>query len=146
MPLTLRPAAADDEKKIKALIHEVQINPMNLDWRRFIVAEDGGEFVGCAQIKPHKDGARELASLAVAPDRQGQGIGTMLVNALLEREQGELYLMCVKENVPYYRRFGFEEVTGRRIPRSLRFYERAGRLLSKITRASGISIMRREGK
>ncbi len=145
MPITLRPATQADEKKIKDLIHEVQINPMNLDWRRFIVAEDDGVFVGCVQIKPHNDGARELASLAVAPSRQSNGIGSMLVKALLEREKGELYLMCLKPMVTYYERFGFEEVLEEAMPRSLKIYHRAGRLLAKIAHRQGPSIMRREG-
>jgi len=144
MPLTLRAATASDEKKIKDLIHEVGINPMNLDWERFIVAEAEGAFVGCVQIKPHKDGVRELASLAVVPEKQGAGIGSMLVKAVLEREPGELYLMCQKGLTTYYERFGFFEVKGNALPRSLRVYERAGRLFSKIFGQEGIAIMRRE--
>ena len=41
------------------------LNPFSLGWPRFLVAEDGGRVVGVAQIKPHGDGSRELASLAV---------------------------------------------------------------------------------
>ena len=144
MPITLRPATQADEKKIKDLIHEVQINPMNLDWPRFIVAEDDGAFVGCVQIKPHKDGTRELASLAVTPSRQGSGIGSVLVKALLERERGELYLMCLKPMVTYYQCFGFEEVPEAAMPRSLKIYHRAGKIFAKIAGTQGTSIMRRE--
>ncbi len=143
MPLALRPATAVDEKKIKSLIHQTRINPLNLNWQRFIVAEEEGAFVGCVQIKPHKDGVRELASLAVAPEKQGQGIGSRLVEALLEREPGELYLMCLKHMAPYYQRFGFVEVQGAAIPRSLKFYERAAGLLAKLSGGEGISIMKR---
>ena len=35
--------------------------------------------VGVAHIKAHGDGSRELASLAVVPDRQGEGIGGALI-------------------------------------------------------------------
>jgi amino-acid N-acetyltransferase len=144
MTITLRPATQADEKKIKDLIHEVNINPMNLDWERFIVAEDDGAFVGCVQIKPHKDGTRELASLAVTPSRQGSGIGSVLVKALLERERGELYLMCLRPMVTYYQRFGFEEVPEAAMPRSLKIYHRAGKIFAKIAGTQGTSIMRRE--
>jgi len=143
MPVTLRPAQAADEKKIKNLIHQVQINPMNLDWQRFIIAEAEGVLVGCVQIKPHKDGVRELASLAVVPEKQGQGIGSLLVKALLDREPGELYLMCVHTTAPYYERFGFARVPSPAIPRSLKVYERMARLFSKLSGHSGISIMHR---
>ena len=147
MPITLRPANQDDEKNIKALIRRVGINPMDLDWERFIVAEDpeAGEFVGCGQIKPHKDGALELASLAVMPERQSAGVGSLLVNALLARAPGELYLMCRKSMTPYYRRFGFEEIGLETMPRSFKTIYRAARLFSKLAGQDGLSIMRRGG-
>ncbi|MEK7785992.1 MAG: GNAT family N-acetyltransferase [Chloroflexota bacterium] len=145
MTVILRSATKDDEKKIKALIHQVGINPMNLGWERFIVAEDDGEFVGCGQIKPHNDGALELASLAVVSERQGTGIGALLVRALIERAPGELYLMCMSELASYYRRFGFEEVGIEAMPRSLKIVHRAARVFSKLTGHESISIMRRAG-
>lgn len=143
MPISLRPATAGDEKKIKSLIHEVGINPISLEWRRFIVAEDDGEFVGCGQLKPHSDGAIEMASLAVVPARQGAGIGTMLVRALIERGPQVLYLMCQSQLAPYYRRFGFEEIGPEDMPRSLKVYYRAGKVFAPLIHAAGISIMRR---
>ena len=145
MTVTLRSATKDDEKKIKALIHQVGINPMSLDWERFIVAEDDGAFVGCGQIKPHKDGALELASLAVVPERQGTGIGALLVKALIERVPGELHLTCLNNMVPYYRRFGFEEVGVEAMPRSLKTVYRAAKMFSKLIGHESISVMRRAG-
>ena len=38
---TLRPATEDDFPLIKDLIHRVGINPMSLDWHRFVIAVDG---------------------------------------------------------------------------------------------------------
>jgi len=52
MPVTLRPATASDQKPIKDLIHLVGINPTGLNWERFIIAEEAGQFVGCVQLKP----------------------------------------------------------------------------------------------
>lgn len=146
MTVSLRPATAADAQKIKALIHQVRINPMNLDWQRFIVAEEGGAFVGCVQIKPHRDGALELASLAVAPERQGAGVGSMLVRALLERHPGELYLMCRSVLAPYYRRFGFEEIGPEEMPRSFKTIYRAAQMFSMLRGRIGLSIMRRKGE
>jgi amino-acid N-acetyltransferase len=145
MTVTLRSATKDDEKKINDLIHQVGINPMNLNWERFLVAEDDGAFVGCGQIKPHTDGALELASLAVVPERQGAGIGALLVRALVERAPGELYLTCLNNMVPYYRRFGFEEVGVEAMPRSLKTVYRAAKMFSKLTGHTSISVMRRAG-
>jgi N-acetylglutamate synthase-like GNAT family acetyltransferase len=145
MPITLRPATATDQKSIRDLIHQVGINPMNLDWERFIVAEDNGSFIGCVQLKPHSDGVRELASLAVVPERQGQGIGGELVRALLARDgKDELYLTCRSNLTPYYEQFGFKVVDFDHVPGSFRIQMRIGRLLAKLTKFEGLSVMRRE--
>ena len=144
MSITLRPATAADQKPIKALIREVGINPMNLNWERFIVAEDRGEFAGCVQVKQHDDGARELASLAVMPQRQGQGIGRRLIEAVLEQEAGELYLTCRKNLAVYYGRFGFKEVNGEAAPRSFKLPLRMGRLLAKLGQFEGPAVMKLE--
>ena len=144
MTTTFRPAAAADAQKIKDLIHRVHLNPTNLDWERFIVAEEEGKFVGCVQLKPHRDGAKELASLAVVPERQNAGIGSMLVRALLERHPGELYLMCRSVLAPYYRRFGFEEIGLEDMPRSFKILYRAARLFTALVPRERLSIMRRK--
>ena len=144
MPPTLRPAARDDEKKIKDLIHQSRLNSMNLDWERFIVAEEEGQFLGCVQLKPHKDGARELASLAVIKERRESGIGAMLVKAIIEQNPGELYLMCDGSLTSYYQRFGFEEIEPEVMPRSFKTPYRAARIFSKVT-AFRLAIMRRAG-
>ena len=51
-----------------------------------------------------------LAALAVAPEAQGQGIGTALLRAGLARcdtAGAAAYLECLEQLVPYYQRFGF---------------------------------------
>ncbi len=51
---TVRPALESESTQIKDLINLVGINPTGLDWKRFIVAvNDGGQVIGCGQIKPH---------------------------------------------------------------------------------------------
>lgn len=145
MTITIRPATADDEAHIKRLIHEVRINPTGLDWRRFLVAEEDGQFVGCGQLKPHNDEVLELASLAVRLSAQSKGIGSLLVKALIESAPGTLYLMCVNEMAPYYQRFGFEVLAADDMPRPLKTYYRAGKIFAKLAGQSGISIMRRHG-
>jgi N-acetylglutamate synthase-like GNAT family acetyltransferase len=75
-----------------------------------LVAELEGRIVGVGQVRPHLDGSRELASLAVAPDVRRRGIGSQLVKALLAREHGPLHLFCRRGLRGYYRRFGFEVV------------------------------------
>lgn len=92
------------------MIRAAGINPMSLDWHRFLVMEDEGKVVGIGQIKLHGDGSRELASLAVIPSRQRQGIGSALVRALLASTSGTLYLTCRITLETYYARFGFRRI------------------------------------
>jgi N-acetylglutamate synthase-like GNAT family acetyltransferase len=106
--LTIRPATEADQATIRRLVAEARINRMSLNWPNFVVAEDGGGIVGVGQIKAHDDGSRELASIAVIPVRQRQGIGRAIIETLLAREPGAvLYLTCRRELQSYYEPFGF---------------------------------------
>jgi N-acetylglutamate synthase-like GNAT family acetyltransferase len=108
VPPTIRPATDVDQPTIRRLIREANINPMSLDWPNFVVADDDGAIVGVGQVKTHGDGSRELASIAVVPARQGQGIARALIETLLAREPGVvLYLTCRRELEGLYQRFGF---------------------------------------
>lgn len=105
---TLRPATQADFPAIRSLIRAVRINPTGLDWRRFILAVDPvGKTLGCGQIKPHYDGTRELASLAVWPEYRNQGIATAILVCLMKENAPPLYLMCRSELGSFYERFGF---------------------------------------
>lgn len=113
----LRKASKSDAQAIRALIYRVQINPMSLDWWRFVVAvDDHDRLVGCGQIKPHGDGTRELASIAVQPEWQGQGIGTQIITRLLVDSPLPLYLTCMARMEPYYTRFGFTALHSEEMP------------------------------
>jgi len=93
------------------MIRAAGINPMSLKWPNFLVAEEGGMTLGIGQVKRHGDGSLELASLAVVPDRQGQGIGSGLVRELIGRYEGKvLYLTCRSQLQGYYERFGFRRL------------------------------------
>ena len=86
----VRAALESESTQIKELINLVGINPTGLDWKRFIVAvNDGGQVIACGQIKPHGGDIRELASIAVHPEYQNQGIGTELnLFALQKMKEG----------------------------------------------------------
>src|SRR6202521_2197724 len=95
MPPTIRTATEADQPTIRRLIKEANINPMSLDWPNFVVAEEDGAIVGVGQVKAHGDGSRELASIAVVPARQGQGIGRAIIETLLARAPGiVIHLTC----------------------------------------------------
>jgi N-acetylglutamate synthase-like GNAT family acetyltransferase len=63
----LRPDRPEDGPVIRRMIREARLNPFGLHIPRFWVAEVQGQVVGAVQIRPHRDGSRELASLVVDP-------------------------------------------------------------------------------
>jgi N-acetylglutamate synthase-like GNAT family acetyltransferase len=109
---TVRPAREEDFPAIRSLIFAVHINPTGLDWRRFLVAvSPAGEVIGCGQVKPHRDGSRELASIAVREQARGQGVGRAVIEDLVRQETARpLYLMCRAALGPFYAKFGFREI------------------------------------
>jgi N-acetylglutamate synthase-like GNAT family acetyltransferase len=136
MPITIRSATEAEQPAITAIVRTARINPRDLDWRRFLVAEEDGRIVGVGQIKPHHDGSRELASLAVIPERQKQGVGAAIVRALLAGENGALHLMCLDQLEPYYARFGFRRLAPDEMPP---YFRRISRLAGIFRFAASLS-------
>lgn len=137
----VRAATAADQKTIRAMINEAGINPLGLHWPNFLLAQHfSGAIVGVGQVKQHRDGSRELASIATAPDYQRGGVASTLIGELLRREAGVLYLYCEGRNRGFYPRFGFYEIDGRLLPPSLRTMFRVGDAMARFI--SGISSRR----
>jgi N-acetylglutamate synthase-like GNAT family acetyltransferase len=150
MTITIRPATAADQPAITALVRGAHLNPFRIGWRNFLVAEDAGRVVGVGQVRPHGDGSRELASLAVKPDHQGAGIGAQLTWALLAREAPPTYLFCQEQMAAFYTRFGFHTVGRAELPPALALMHRLGNLLAAVSarltnHPTRIIAMRRDG-
>jgi len=129
-PYQIRQAEESEIPRIRALIYAVKINPMNLDWRRFIVAvSPDDELIGCGQIKPHRDGSRELASLAVVPEWRERGVARQIIETLLVAYPGELYLTCRGRLGAFYEKFGFQVISETEMPPYFRKISRLSRLL-----------------
>jgi N-acetylglutamate synthase-like GNAT family acetyltransferase len=96
-----------------------------------IAINENGEMLGCGQIKPHGDGTRELASLAVWPRFQGQGVGHAILQHMLASAQPPLYLTCRAKLRPFYERFGFYSLVYKQMPPYFR-------RLWQITRVVGV--------
>lgn len=142
----IRGATGADQRAITALIREVGINPVGLHWRRFILAEAGGRVVGTGQIKPHGDGRRELASIAVAPALQRQGLATVIIRCLQRRAGPPLYLTCASRNEGLYLRFGFRTLPRDELPPELRRIHRIVNLaLRALRRDERLLVMRWDG-
>lgn len=141
--MTIRPATEADQPTIRRLIKEANLNRMSLHWPNFVVAEEDGAIVGLGQVKAHQDRSRELASIAVVPVRQGQGIGRALIERLLAREPGVIHLTCRRELEGYYERFGFRRLERAEYPP---YFRRLIPLVNVVVRLLGtrIVVMRRD--
>ncbi len=88
--------------------------------RWYVVAEEAGDLVGYAGLL-HSGGTADVLTLAVPSDRQRQGVGTVLLGALMAeaRRRGahELLLDVREDNAPavaFYAWHGFEQISRRR--------------------------------
>ncbi|HJS18945.1 MAG TPA: GNAT family N-acetyltransferase [Anaerolineales bacterium] len=145
---TLRPARETDSGVIRDLILSVGINPMSLDWRRFVVAvDDRDRVIATGQIKPHGANAdiHELASIAVVPEQRGQGIARAIIEHLLEDSPRPLYLTCRSRLEPLYQKFGFQAISYDEMPR---YYQRISKLagfveaVASLGKGNGLSVMK----
>jgi putative acetyltransferase len=76
-----------------------------------LVAVDDGQVIGHVQLSRARIGAEEalaLGPIGLRPDRQGAGIGSLLVSAALDaaRERGEVAVILLGDP-GWYPRFGF---------------------------------------
>lgn len=87
-----------------------------------VVAMRDGVIVGHAAASPvtidgQNMGWHGLGPVSVSPDFQGQGIGRLVVDAVLSRLRAQDVAGCVVLGDPaYYRRFGFRTLPQLRLP------------------------------
>jgi N-acetylglutamate synthase-like GNAT family acetyltransferase len=126
----IRPARAAEQSLIRSMIRHEHLDPLNVHWQNFIVAENAQGILGIAQIKPYP-GGRELGSLVVVPERRRSGVGAALIRALLAREAGPLVLFCLSFREAYYAKFGFQRVGLRELPAAFKFKYALGWFLTR---------------
>jgi N-acetylglutamate synthase-like GNAT family acetyltransferase len=129
MSLNIRPARQSEQSEIKRLIKQFNLNPMKLNWQNFLVGEEAGKIVAIGQVKTHGKDVRELASIAVIPEKHGQGLGSEIIQALLAKETGTVYLTCASHLEKYYTRFGFRAIGLKEMPA---YFRRLSRFFNAI--------------
>lgn len=129
MATSIRRAVEADQAAIGSLVRSAAVNPRDIRWDRFLVAEKDGHVIGVQQIRVHRDGTREVASRVVLPQFQRRGISTELMRASLARESGPLYVQCSKMWASYYERFGFRRVNPSELPLDLRSEHRIAKVI-----------------
>jgi N-acetylglutamate synthase-like GNAT family acetyltransferase len=139
MTFHIRPARAEDQETIVSFIRQAKLNPRNLHWEHFLIAEENGQIIGIRQIKIHPQGTREAASGFVLPEYRRRGVSARLMEELLARERGPVYTMVSEKRASYYERFGFRRVDSRQLPADFRREYRLGRIVTTL-----MSISRKE--
>jgi len=88
---------------------------------RFIVAEDDGAVIGCAELAPLSAHVAEVRSLAVDAKERGNGVGTMLVDDLRRRahEDGFDKLSAFTHAPGYFSQMGFSIVPHLWVPEKI---------------------------
>ena len=142
--LKFREGTLFDAPPIAAKLLSMKMNPLGVDPSRFLVAESDGARIGFGQIRPlgdTSDGSKplwELASIYVEDDFRGKGIGSALVQRLLERHtsQGraltDTFLLTLEPTVNWYEQFGFERLPTSRVPKPMELEVKAGEALSAV--------------
>ena len=132
MTISIRHAVEADQATIVYFVRQAKLNPRNLHWQNFLVAEEQENIVGIRQVKVHAGGTREVASGFVLPAYRRQGISAQLMNALLARETGPLYTIVDEKRSPYYEQFGFRRVDVSELPSDFRKEYRIGQIVTTL--------------
>jgi amino-acid N-acetyltransferase len=118
---TVRPARTQDVRAIRGLVDFYSPDGRLLskatvtlfeDIQEFLVAERDGEIVGCGALHVMWEDLAEVRTVAVDPALAGQGIGSLLLSALIQRarEVGVAKVFCLTFAVPFFERHGFTEI------------------------------------
>jgi amino-acid N-acetyltransferase len=117
---SLRPATAQDIWPIRWLVFTAGLDPTQIRWSQFWVAEAQGQIIACGQLRTFA-AAQELGSLVVARRYRHQGIGRLLAQQLIQQATQPLYLECLGQKlVKFYQSLGFVKTELSQLPPALK--------------------------
>lgn len=120
MTFGLETAAAADLPAVRALLEELKLPSSDVGSgnQRFVVAREGGTLAGCVGVEMYGESAL-LRSLAVAPARQGEGLGKALTERAIAEARGRgakrAFLLTTTAEA-WCRRLGFERIAREAVP------------------------------
>ena len=89
--------------------------------RDYFVVRDGERVIACAALHVMWQDLAEIKSVAVAEDKQAQGIGGQLITACLEEAQvlGLPTVFCLTYKPPLFEKYGFSQIDKMELPRKV---------------------------
>ena len=116
----VREATARDQLAITTLVRHEHLNPIDLDWRRFVIAIDRSGILGAVQLRRHADHSRELGSLVVRQDARGRGVAGRLIDRLLAPIATRVLMITGAAFATHYERWGFRPIDPAKAPTPVR--------------------------
>jgi amino-acid N-acetyltransferase len=131
----LRSATPQDIRPIRRLVWQARLDPTQLRWQQFWIIEQDEAVIACGQLRCHGT-VQELGSLVVDMKQRHQGLGSYLVQHLIQQSTRPLYLECLGKNLEqYYHRFGFVPISWQELPSELKLkfgISQLGRIVLRI--------------
>jgi amino-acid N-acetyltransferase len=124
MPIRIERATVEDRENLVLLLtqNNLPIEGLSEALETAFVARDGDHVVGSAALEIYDDGAL-LRSVAVAPDRQGRGIGRAITEEVIrlatELQIPALFLLTTTAE-QFFPKFGFERIVRSAVPPGVR--------------------------
>ena len=89
--------------------------------RDYFVCKKDTELVACASLHINWADLAEIKSVAVAEDRQREGIGDQLVNACIKeaKELGMPTVFCLTYKPAFFERFGLKQIEKAELPQKV---------------------------
>jgi amino-acid N-acetyltransferase len=89
--------------------------------RDYFVMKNAGEIVACASLHVNWADLAEIKSVAVAEDKQKQGVGDKIIRACLEeaKEIGIPTIFCLTYQPGFFERFGFTQLDKMELPQKV---------------------------
>ena len=119
--ITIRPARTTDVRAIRQLIDVYSVDGSLLskatvtifeDIQEFLVAELDDTVIGCGALHVMWEDLAEVRTLAVHPDHARHGIGSQILEALLDKARGlgVKRVFCLTFQREFFGRHGFVEI------------------------------------
>ena len=119
--ITIRPARTADVREIRTLIDSYSADGSLLSKatvtifegiQELLVATDGERVIGCGALHVMWEDLAEVRTLAVVPDRANEGIGSQMLQHLLEKARllGARRVFCLTFRKDFFGRQGFVEI------------------------------------